>query len=599
MRSCQFIWLAIFVFITGCIPPPPEGEGDAASSSDSEDSSDTGESDAAEPTDEELGDCAKQGAAVAAKLGERCGACHGGGNILGGLGNITALPQQFDKGYLVVGSAEDSLLYQRVEAKEMPLDGVPYDEAELADLRDWIDICTPAEKQAEDISLTEKPQCPTNVALSQQEQLAAIRDDIVLLDKAEARTTRYLSLAHLYGSGYCEAQIEGYRHALIKLLNHLSLSPYIQSPVAIDAARTIYRINLFDYGWSTKTWADITRSDPYRVVFESEDAEDVRALSEVDFFSIKADWFIDAASQPPLYYTILEIPGTRFELEDPLGVDVAVNIMNELNFDRDEVARSGFQESDVSFSNRVIERHQQPTSSKRAYWISYDFAVFDPADPLENKNILENPLDFVQDGGEIIFNLANGLQAYMLVDALGNRIDRGPINVVSDKETPEEPEVIAGLSCISCHTDGMRSPASNDQVAPFVFGNTFFSTKDQEDVAKLYTPPEAFNRLLKQDTETFIDAMEETGALRRVGGREPIMAVHLAFDGILDLRRAAAEFGVLESEVLKNLSSLRALSTIDRATVTRDDFEVNFAFNACILRLGVTFDATSAAIDCQ
>ena len=44
---------------------------------------------------------------------------------------------------------------------------------------------------------------------------------------------------------------------------------------------------------------------------------------------------------------------------------------------------------------------------------------------------------FEHDGGEIIFNLPNGLQGYLLVDGKGERIDEGPIEIVSDaSKTP-------------------------------------------------------------------------------------------------------------------------------------------------------------------
>ena len=41
---------------------------------------------------------------------------------------------------------------------------------------------------------------------------------------------------------------------------------------------------------------------------------------------------------------------------------------------------------------------------------------------------------FEHAGGEIIFNLPNGLQGYLLVDAKGDRIDAGPIDIVGDDD---------------------------------------------------------------------------------------------------------------------------------------------------------------------
>ncbi len=570
--------LSILPLLIGCQLPTPPQDGAAA---------DSASGDAGEPDDAQLGECAEQRTEVERLLTDHCASCHDNGNTRGALGRITDLDHLIDDGFVVPGNALESIVYKQVESKKMPVAGEPLGDAQLTTLRDWIDVCTVVEADSEDRSLAEAPGCPENVALPQRDQLAAIRDDIVLLDNADARATRYLSLAHLYGAGYCEAQIEGYRHALNKLLNHLSLSPNIRAPLAIDEARTLYRINLFDYGWTTATWKSITDSDPYAVVFQGDDALDIREAADVDLFSIKADWFIDAASQPPLYYTILEIPGTRFELEGQLGLDVTANISDELSFDRDFVVRAGFQKSKVSFSNRIVERHQLPSSPDRAYWLSYDFAEAPKGKSLpSDKNIFESPLDFVQDGGEIIFNLANGLQAYMLVDKDGKRIETGPPEVVHDQETPEEPVVINGLSCMSCHSEGMR--LATDEIAASVADSPDFTTQELQDVARLYAPADVFNRLQQQDIATFVDAMKATGALRSVGGQEPVMAAHLAFAGPVDLRRAAAEFGVTTEAVLTKLSAMQGLSTINRVTVTRDTFQQNFAFNACILNIGIT-----------
>ena len=73
---------------------------------------------------------------------------------------------------------------------------------------------------------------------------------------------------------------------------------------------------------------------------------------------------------------------------------------------------SGVQDSTTPVSltnNRMVERHR---SIHGAYWKSYDFAGSVGA-----QNIFNHPLDFTHDGGEVIFNLPNGLQGYYLVNA--------------------------------------------------------------------------------------------------------------------------------------------------------------------------------------
>ena len=72
------------------------------------------------------------------------------------------------------------------------------------------------------------------------------------------------------------------------------------------------------------------------------------------------------------------------------------------------------------------------------------------------QSVFTHPLDFSQDGGEIIFNLPNGLQAYFIVDREGIRIDAAPISIVSNPAVAD-PTVRTGLSCIGCHTKGMQT----------------------------------------------------------------------------------------------------------------------------------------------
>ncbi len=576
--------LPLFLTVTACAMPPvpQDGEGSgtgATADSDADSGGDASGGDAS--GDDEISECLPLGAKTEGLLRELCSGCHDNGQTNGGLGGISNLDGLINGGYVSRGNAADSILFKRIDDGGMPLNGPALTSEQRDVVKAWIDTCTDEEVVPEDTDLDQPPACPKNAPIPQQKVLKAIRDDLIGLDDARARTTRYLTLSHLYGAGYCEGQIEGYRHALAKLLNSLSNAPDVRTPRAIDEARTIYRIDLTDYKWSKETWANITAADPYAINFLSEDARDIQLAAEVELFSVKADWFVDSASQPPLYHTILEIPENRFLLEQRLGVDVQANIDDELLFNNDDLVRAGFKLSKVSDFNRVIERHQQPTAGFRAYWLSYDFGSNNGV-----KSIFDNPLDFQEDGGEIIFNLPNGLQAYMLVDAKGTRLDRGPINIVHDQETREEPEVINGLSCMSCHSEGMR--LATDEVAQYVAGNTLFDELAQADVAKLYAASDVFARKQQQDLETFANAMELTGAPRRVGDHEPIMAAHLAFELPLDLRRAAAEFGVPETEVLKNVSKLQGLSSIDRLTVDRETFQANFAANACVLKLGVT-----------
>src|SRR5204863_6030989 len=102
----------------------------------------------------------------------------------------------------------------------------------------------------------------------------------------------------------------------------------------------------------------------------------------------------------------------------------------------------------VSRNTRAMERH---STVYGAYWKSFDFAGNNPG-----QNIFRDPLDLRADGGEIIFNLPNGLQAYFIADRQRKRIDAAPVNIVRDRTNPDDPVVRNGRSCMGCHVRGMN-----------------------------------------------------------------------------------------------------------------------------------------------
>ncbi|MCA9029075.1 MAG: hypothetical protein KDA86_28100, partial [Planctomycetaceae bacterium] len=194
---------------------------------------------------------------------------------------------------------------------------------------------------------------------------------------------------------------------------------------------------------------------------------------------------------------------TDLDLERYLGVDVLTNIRSG------RAGRSGFTESGVSGQNRLLERHT--LKSGGFYWKSYDFKSSNrtailPEFPLGPK-FDDNPfndLAFEHDGGEIIFSLPNGLQAYLLVDGKGNRIDAGPIEVVADSlKTSGNEQIVAGVSCIACHRNGMiESP--DDEVR--IFSGATNDARDH--VRRLYPENDVFRKWIEQDSAVFQRSLE-------------------------------------------------------------------------------------------
>ena len=293
---------------------------------------------------------------------------------------------------------------------------------------------------------------------------------------------------------------------------------------------------------------------------------------------VRADWFVFAAARPPLYHDVLELPKTDLELEKQLRVDVAENIRTE------EVARAAFNGSGVSRNNRLIERHKSPYG---AYWKSDDFAS-----NVGRKNLFQYPLGpgnadnlFKHDGGEIIFNLPNGLQAYFLTDGDGKRIDKGPINIVSDPKQADR-SVVNGISCMTCHNQGMLVRA--DQIRAHVEKNPEgFTRAEAETIKALYPPKADFEKLLKKDAERFRKAVEASGA--HLSKTEPVYALSGQFEKEIDIKFAAAEVGVSETDFGKglgrsaNLARVFGTLRVEGGTVQRQVLVEHFGELATVL----------------
>ena len=437
-------------------------------------------------------------------------------------------------GTVVPGNPDASELYNRLlttdAAKRMPL-GQPQLSAQAIDtIRNWIlagapDWTTVATTNGDFIS-------PAEI-------LNTIETHLMSLSAFDRAFARYFTLTHLYNAGVAPSILQEYRKGLYKLVNSLSWGSTVTNPQPIDPQGTILYIDLRHYEWDRNNgWTKIETAYPYHISF---DAPTQTALKEQlgrlqtemksDIPSVHVDWFVAQASLPPLYHDLLSLPLTDRELEARLEVDVAQNLLNAPGV---RVWRAGTNNSGVSNNNRVIERH---TSRYGAYWKSYDFAG-----SVGTQNIFTHPLDFTHDGGEAIFNLPNGLQGYYLANASGFRLDDAPINIVSNPAA-SDPTVRNGLSCLGCHTEGMKT--FEDQVRSVIESNAT-PAYDKAQALRLYVEQSEMDTRLGEDMDRYRVALTKTGGA--VGDIEPISRFHEVFQGPVDVAYAAAVLG-LETEV--------------------------------------------------
>ncbi|MCC6417482.1 MAG: WD40 repeat domain-containing protein, partial [Gemmataceae bacterium] len=314
------------------------------------------------------------------------------------------------------------------------------------------------------------------------------------------------------------------------------------------------------------------------------EARAIALAAGTDLAYLRADWFVATASRPPLYHDLLQLPTTERGLERLLQVDVPTALREET------AVRVGFNDSGVSRNNRLLERHD---AAFGAYWRSYDFAA-----NTGRQNLFEHPLgpaagetSFQHAGGEMIFQLPNGLQGYMLTDGLGRRIDSGPVEIVSDPKRPDQ-RVVAGLSCLNCHASGLLPKA--DQVRAHVEKNpAAFARAAVETVRALYPAKGKVQALLAEDNRRYLQALARTGA--SPDAPEPINAVTQRYEATLDLKAAAAELGLSAGNFATRLEQtpvlLRLMGALRAAagTVQRQVVEEGFAEIVRTLRLNEPF----------
>ncbi len=498
---------------------------------------------------------------------QNCLVCHGSDGAF----RETLLMEHselIDGGSVVPGSPDTSELYKRLlgpteNGAQMPFAQPPLPPQSVGTIRRWIQAGAP------DWNIT--PPSDRRF-IPQGDNLTSIEKHINSLTPFDRPFARYFNFTHLYNAGETADILGEYRKALNKLINSLSWGVTITNPEPIDREQNIYYIDLRRYEWDRNdAWAQIERVYPYHIAFNTQAAlrnqlARIQRLTLADKPVINADWFIAIASSPPLYNALLSLPENDRQLEDRLDVDVANNILTAPGI---RVIRAGFNNSGVSNHNRVVERH---TSRYGAYWKSYDFAG-----SVGTQNIFTNPLAFTHDGGEIIFNLPNGLQGYYLVDGDGFRLDEAPVGIVSNPAA-SDPTVRNGLSCIGCHTEGMKE--IDDQVRA-VIRETANPAYNKNHALRLYVEDDTMDSLVENDTVRYQRALELTGGA--LGDIEPVSRFHEGFQGSVNAAHAAAAVGLPTESFLEKVRVNAGLQEVgllvldsENGTVKRDTWTSNF-----------------------
>ena len=536
-----------------------------------------------EETTDKLDPAKKEELAAKASLVLRrnCLQCHhGAGSASNAHFDVRDPQSMIDAGMLSPGDSKGSEIWKLPNRGTMPPKSQPQLRSligsDLEALAAWIDAGCP-----------EFPKVKARTPVKLQTVLEAIQAHQKKLKEPRVQARqRYFSFVEMHNNpDISDEKLNLARAGLSKAINSLSWERELVIPKSVPGTSdTLLVVDLVQVGWNDDQWQAIKSHYPFGVGFENLPDDTLKDLDQAIFelmgkretqYVIRADWFIATATRPPLYHTILYdlyLPELRKRLADggqpnnpkqmtarDLEQYLGVDVISDIEQGEPKVWRSGFTPSGVSEQNRLLERH---LTRFGAYWKSYDFKADNrrailaqfPLGPVFPGNPFSKQA-FEHDGGEIIFNLPNGLQAYMLVDGKDRRIDAGPIEVVSDAlKTSGSPAIVNGVSCFACHKQGMINPPA-DEIREFslVFG------KEKEQVKRLYPPQDAMQAKVDTDAKLFLQAAQRaTLPFLQVGpdkGREfegfpePVsdVARQYALEE-LDLETVASELNLISSD---------------------------------------------------
>lgn len=523
-------------------------------------------------------------------LADRCNGCHGGASEkVQGFRILDRDLLTFDRGddrdpYITPGNPDASELYARASDGSMPPEAsgiAPLTEAELQTLSDWI----------KDGAKFPRADRDERRFISEADILRAISDHNRREDISDRPFYRYFSFAHLHNNQtVTQDQLRVFKAALSKAINAMSRERSIVVPEVVDPKdetcyvdrrnghETIFAIDLRDVGWDEDldAWEKVIEAYPYGLKPPTQDRDAVNAFGDIerDYGSlfdeipyVRADWFVAEATRPPLYHELADIPENLEELLKKFNIDVEDAFLDK------KLSRAGIFESGVSGQNRLIEVHD---TSAGDLWLSYDFDLDSgrsnlarfPLGPKFDDDRLSSfePFAFEHAGGEIIWNLPNGMHAYMLIATDGTRIDKGPVSIVWDaNETSGNPEIVNGLSCMYCHKQGMIDFADEIREGHALKSSPLASDK----IDDLFIDERQMQRRLDRSRQEYLRAFERAVGdylTDSDGNRtpiekfpEPVNQLARFYDRPLDIEAVACELGMESPEDLRSSIGSKSL----------------------------------------
>jgi hypothetical protein len=533
----------------------------------------------APPSSEEQAEAALGGAVrtdvvalgVTELLQAYCGECHANGENGSGFAGGFAIGELIARGMIVPGSSADSPLVENILHGVLPGSSMRPTVGDVALLTQLID-----RMRAEPA-----PSCARLPFLSVDEAYAAMLADVTARPEAERPFLRYFGVSYSSNAGGCGAALDEQRHALFKLVNSLSTASDIHVPVPIDAQQRLYRIDLRDYRWTREldleddgnvdypdAWSALVAvaGNPVLELTGPEaSALSVATGARVPFLPVNA--FVATASLDDLYYALVGIRANLDDAHVDRGIDLGASIEDGM------ARRAGF----VRRPSDELRVTRAPLSgaSPGDYWL------VEVLTEVRGYSIYGDPLGLgLRDWNQSIFRLPNGLMAFSVNGAQGQRLGTLPRGCLPNCEDPAKDVSVA---CHGCHAGGLLP--MQDTLRDYVTTNrASFDPATFAEVPLTFPSAEELSALIAADNARYLTALDQAGVPRDAA--DPISRVYLQFTtDPIGLERAAAELGVTPAALREHLGDLPELAALAEpgATIPRSTLAEGSARALCAL----------------
>ena len=421
--------------------------------------------------------------------------------------------------------------------------------------------------------------------------------DILSVPPEVRKHIRYVSLT--YASPQERSQVW---QTTSFLVNSFSRHKTIIPPLFVG--ETIIRINLFDYGIDPQAWDNLITNgsgpvnarsnEPYHYVHVKKlieekvsytyrdtygrtvqgtkvEAKTKRVLAVAPWLTpdggvafatlaeaarttypiARADWFIYFAAIAPAYYDFLFGVGQGNKLGD---FEKRIFADPVLALKAGGALKGVVLQSGVGLHNRTLYR--STTAAGKYYWESRDSFR-----SIKDRDYVTVLLGERADAGEFIGQLSNGLNAYYVALANGDRLDVAAADIAIDSETRlTDKQVWAGVrNCGTCHYGVREVPC---RVRALAQGQLTLLARGDVKVLKqltdLYGTP--LEPVIAADNVSFATSVLATNGLEaRANARQFGELIWHYFEGPITLTRVAREAGTTPEYLAPLLRSGAAL----------------------------------------